>query len=87
MAASHLFSFIIPYRHRADRIINLRRVIDWVSGFGGVEIIVVEQDRSPKLDSLTFKGIKYIFTKSNLPFNKSWAFNVGLKNSTTETIV
>ncbi len=87
MAASHLFSFIIPYRHRADRIINLRRVIDWVSGFGGVEIIVVEQDRSPKLDSLTFKGIKYIFTKSDIPFNKSWAFNVGLKNSTTETVV
>jgi len=61
--------------------------LDWVTGFGGVEIIIVEQDKSPKLPSFTFKGIKYIFTKSEMPFNKAWAFNVGLQHSTTQTIV
>jgi len=61
--------------------------LDWVTGFGGVEIIIVEQDKSPKLPSFTFKGIKYIFTKSEIPFNKAWAFNVGLQHSTTQTIV
>lgn len=87
MAHSHLFTFIIAYKHRNDRIHNLRRVLDWVSGFGGVEIIIVEQDKSPKLPSFTLKGIKYIFTKSDIPFNKAWAFNVGLQYSTTNTIV
>ena len=84
---SHLFTFIIAYKHRNDRIHNLRRVLDWVSGFGGVEIIIVEQDDAPRLPSFTIKGIKHIFTKSEMPFNKAWAFNVGLKYATTETIV
>ena len=46
MNNSYLFSFIIGYRHRQDRIQNLRRVIDWLSGFGGIEIIIVEQDKA-----------------------------------------
>ena len=87
MVNSNSFSFIIAYRHKSDRINNLRRVIDWVSGFGGVEIIIVEQDEYPKLPSLTFKGIKYIFTKSDMPFNKAWAFNVGLKYSTSQKVI
>jgi glycosyltransferase involved in cell wall biosynthesis len=87
VANSHLFTFIIAYKHRNDRIHNLKRVLDWVSGFGGVEIIIVEQDKSPKLPSFTLKGIKHIFTKSTMPFNKAWAFNVGLQHSTTKTIV
>ena len=84
---SHLFTFIIAYKHRNDRIHNLRRVLDWVAGFGGIEIIIVEQDKSAKLPSFAFKGIKYYFTKSNMPFNKAWAFNVGLKHATTDVIV
>ena len=84
---SHLFTFIIAYKHRSDRIHNLRRVLDWVSGFGGVEIIIVEQDDAPRLPSFTIKGVKHVFTKSEMPFNKAWAFNVGLKYATTETIV
>jgi len=87
MNNSYLFSFIIGYRHRQDRIQNLRRVIDWLSGFGGIEIIIVEQDKSPKLNTFTFKGIKHIFTKSNSPYNRSWAFNVGIKHSSTNVLV
>lgn len=83
----YLFTLIIAYKHRNDRIHNLKRVLDWASGFGGIEIIIVEQDKNPKLHTFSFKGIKYIYTKSNLPFNKSHAFNVGLKHSTTQTIV
>ncbi len=87
MKNGYLFTFIIAYKHRGDRIHNLKRVLDWVSGFGGVEIIIVEQDKSSKLSSFTLKGVKHIFTKSNLPFNKSLAFNVGLEYSTTDNIV
>ena len=39
------------------------------------------------MPAYTLKGFKYIFTKSDLPFNKSWAFNVGTKQSTTNAIV
>jgi predicted glycosyltransferase involved in capsule biosynthesis len=83
----YVFTFIIAYRHKLDRLQNLRRVIDWILGFNGVELIIVEQDKSPKLPAYTLKGFKYIFTKSDLPFNKSWAFNVGTKQSTTNAIV
>jgi glycosyltransferase involved in cell wall biosynthesis len=52
-----------------------------------VELIIVEQDKSPKLPAYSLKGFKYFFTKSDLPFNKSWAFNVGTKYASTNVIV
>jgi predicted glycosyltransferase involved in capsule biosynthesis len=82
----YTFTYIIGYRHKLERITNLKKVLEWLSGFNGVEIIIVEQDSSPKLPTFTLKGFKYIFTKSNFPYNRSWAFNVGLKNSTTNVI-
>lgn len=87
MNSSYIFTFIIAYRHKPDRISNLKRVVEWILGFNGVELIIVEQDSSPKLPPFSLKGFKYIYTKSNLPFNKSWAFNVGTKHSTTNAIV
>jgi hypothetical protein len=83
----YTFTYIIGYRHKLDRLANLKRVIDWISGFNGVELIIVEQDKSPKLPAFTLKGFRYIFTKSDLPFNKSWAFNVGTKYSNTNVII
>lgn len=86
MNSNYSFSYIIAYRHNAERLQNLRRVLDWVNGFHGVEVIVVEQDKHSKISHLNLKA-KLIFTKSNMPFNKSLAFNVGLKYSTSEIIV
>lgn len=83
----YTFTYIIGYRHKLDRLTNLKRVIDWISGFKGVELIIVEQDKSPKLPAFSLKGFRYIFTKSDLPFNKSWAFNVGTKYSSTNVII
>jgi predicted glycosyltransferase involved in capsule biosynthesis len=82
----YVFTYVIGYRHKIERLINLRKVLEWLSGFKGIEIIIVEQDKSPKLPAYSIKGVKYIFTKSDLPYNRSWAFNVGLKNSTTNVI-
>lgn len=70
-----------------DRLVNLKKMIDWALGFQGIEIIVVEQDKKEKLMANTLRGVKHIFTKSELPFNRSWAFNVGLKWSSTNAIV
>jgi glycosyltransferase involved in cell wall biosynthesis len=83
---SHLFTYIIGYRHRQDRVQNLKRVLDWLSGFGGIEIIIVEQDKKQKMLDMPLKGVKYVFTKTNLPYNRSWAFNVGLKYATTDVV-
>ena len=87
MQKHYLFTYIIAYRHNNDRLGNIRKVIDWLSGFGGIELIIVEQDKSPKLPAYTLSGFKYIFTESSLPFNKAWAFNVGTKYSTTPAII
>jgi len=82
----YVFTYIIGYRHKLERLNNLKRVLEWLSGFNGIEIIIVEQDKSPKLPVYSLKGFKYIFTKSDLPYNRSWAFNVGLRHSTTNAI-
>jgi len=83
---NYTFTYIIGYRHKIERLNNLKRVLDWLNGFQGVEIILVEQDKSPKLPAYSLKGFKYIFTKSDMPYNRSWTFNVGLKYSTTNII-
>lgn len=87
MESPYLFTYIIGYRHSKERIINLRRVLSWLCSFRGIEIIIVEQDRSPKLPTFSIHGYKYIFIESNMPYNRSWSFNVGLKSSTSEVIV
>lgn len=80
------FTYIIPFRFRQDRILPLRRVIEWLSGFQGVEILLVEQDKNSKIDYLNLK-VNHIFIKSEAPFNKSWAYNVGLKRSSSNIII
>ena len=86
-STGYLFTFIIPYQHKMDRLMNLKRVIEWISSFKGVEIIIVEQDSVPRIKNISLKGTKYFFIKSDMPFNKSLCLNVGLKNSRTQAIV
>ena len=83
----YLFTYIIAYKHNLDRLGNLRKVLEWLAGFSGIELIIVEQDNKPKLPAYSLKGFKYIFTESDKPFNKAWAFNVGVKYSTTPAII
>lgn len=80
------FTYIIAYRHRLDRLQNLRRVLDWINGFSGVEVIIIEQDKHSKISHLNLKA-KHIFTRSSLPFNKSHAFNIGMKYAQSQIIV
>jgi len=80
------FSFIITFRFKPDRIMPLKRTIDWISGFSGVELIIVEQDSHSKIGHLPLKG-KHIFLKNAGTFNKCWGYNVGLKESTAPIVV
>jgi glycosyltransferase involved in cell wall biosynthesis len=80
------FTCIILYRHNIQRWNNLKRVLEWINSFSGAEVIIVEQDTHSKIGHLNFPA-KHIFTKSNMPFNRSWGFNVGLKNANSEVVV
>lgn len=46
------FTYVIPFRYRHDRIIPLKRVIDWLSGFQGIEVLLIEQDKHSKIEHL-----------------------------------
>lgn len=81
------FSFIILYRHNdVARLANLKRVLEWATSFSESEIILVEQDKHSKIKHLNLP-VRHIFTKSNMPFNRSWGFNVGVKHSKAEVVV
>ncbi len=82
----HSFTYIIGYRHSNERLNNLKRVLDWVSRFQGIELIVVEQDTHSKISHLNLR-CKHIFLKSKMPYNKSWAFNVATKMAKSNIIV
>jgi len=79
-------TYVIAYQHRPDRLLNLRRVLEWLAPFQGVEIIVVEQDKYSKISELNLR-VKHIFLKTDKPFNKSWAFNVASSYATTPIVI
>ena len=80
------FTYVIPFRFRQDRIIPLRRLVDWLSGFQNCEILIVEQDTHSKIEHLNIRA-NHFFIKSDLPFNKSWAYNVALKRSISPVLI
>lgn len=80
------FTYVIPFRYRFDRIIPLRRVVDFINGFQGAEILIVEQDTHSKISHLNLRA-KHLFIKSDLPFNKSWSFNVALRRIISPVII
>ncbi len=80
------FTFVIPFRFRMDRIIPLRRVIEWLNGFNGTNVLVIEQDTHSKISNLSLK-CDHHFIESSLPFNKAWAYNIALKRVTSPYII
>lgn len=86
MKSPYSFTYIIGYRHKPDRLKNLRKTLDWVNSFSNVEVLLIEQDKHSKIKELNLK-CKHIFIKSEMPYNRSWAFNVGLKYSQSNIIV
>jgi len=79
------FTYIIGYRHKPDRLQNLRRTLDWINGFRGVQVLLIEQDKHSKISHLKLP-CKHIFVKSDKPYNRSWAFNIGIKYTQTDIV-
>ena len=83
---THSFTYVIGYKHRLDRLNNLRRVLDWINGFTGVDVILVEQDTHSKIGHLNLEA-RHVFLKTDKPYNKSWSFNVATKMSKSNIII
>lgn len=85
MIPINTLTYIIGYRHSVERLNNLRRTLDWISGFSGAQIILVEQDTHSKISHLNLR-CQHIFVKSKMPYNRSWAFNIGLKYAKSKVV-
>jgi glycosyltransferase involved in cell wall biosynthesis len=81
-------SYIICHKgNLPERIKNLEVVLEWLTNFD-IEVIVVEEDDSPKSkDMIQSKNYKYVFVENKGVFNRSWGFNVGVKHSTRNIVV
>tara|TARA_R110000772_G_scaffold81439_1_gene173190 strand:- start:2788 stop:3534 length:747 start_codon:yes stop_codon:yes gene_type:complete len=79
------FSYIICYRHQQDRYNNLLKIIKYLKSTFNLELILVEQDTKSKIPDPSLFD-QHIFTYTNRPFNRSWAFNVGAMKSTTDKL-
>ena len=79
------FSYIICYRHQPDRYQNLLKTINYLRDNFNLELILVEQDKESKIPDPSLFD-QHIFTYSERPFNRSWAFNVGALNSKTHKV-
>jgi hypothetical protein len=86
MIPNNTLTFIIGYRHSIDRLNNLKRTIDWINGFQGVQVLLIEQDTHSKISHLNLR-CEHIFIKSKMPYNRSWSFNVGLKYTKSKIVV
>jgi hypothetical protein len=80
------FTYVIPFKYSRDRIIPLRRTVEWLSGFQGIEVLIIEQDRVSKIAEMNLKA-KHIFVESDAPFNKGWAYNIAIRRTVSNVLV
>lgn len=80
------FTYVIPFRYSSDRALNLKRIVDWLSGFQGIEIMIIEQDTHSKISHLTLRATQF-FIKNDGPFNKSWSYNIAIKRSNSPILI
>jgi hypothetical protein len=71
-------TYVIGYRHSNDRIINLKKTLEWACSFSNIDIVLVEQDELPKINHIYIPG-RYIFAKNSGQYNRAWAFNIAIK--------
>mgnify|MGYP002784590076 CR=1 FL=1 len=87
-----MISYIFTYRQSTDdRFKNLLTVLKWLSNIGiqNLEVVIVEQDNVSKLkvDNVYSFPIKHIFAYNTGLFNRSWGFNVAVKNTTNQILI
>lgn len=84
-------TFIIGHRGQA-RLPHLQFTLKSIAGQSGVNIecIVVEQDIQPSLRDMLPPWVRYVHAPppaSEMPYCRSWAFNVGLRHARAPLLV
>ena len=81
-------SYIITYRSDDEaRRANLEAVLAWLRQFPDVEILIVEQARTPTLTDLILpEHGTYRHVINPGPFNKGWGLNIGFQHSTGRVV-
>jgi len=84
-------SIIIAFRGTA-RLLQLQACLATLKAQQGVssEIILVEQSWQQLLSEEIVPGVRHIHARSlsaDMPFNKSWAMNVGARHARAETLI
>lgn len=81
-------SYLITFRDReGTRLPLLRAVISRLSSMQ-LEIIIVEQDDAPHLDSEPLPpNARVLFVYNDGPFNKSWGLNVAARRASHDVLV
>ncbi|MDF1695717.1 MAG: glycosyltransferase [Saprospiraceae bacterium] len=81
--------YIICYREASkERNEALQFVLRHLrKNFPSIEILIVEQDDAPKLQLNDELNIRHLFIHNTDLFNRSWAFNCAVKNTSKEIFV
>ncbi|EAU54518.1 galactosyltransferase-related protein [Mariprofundus ferrooxydans] len=84
-------SIIIAFRG-TERLPQLQACLATLKAQQGVtcEIILVEQSRERLLDDESVPGVRHIHARSvsaDMPFNKSWAMNVGARHARADILI
>ena len=81
-------SMIVTVRASSEaRRHNLSYVLDWYQQMPDWELLVVEQDQAPELDSTEWRyTTKRLYVVNPGPFNKGWGFNVGARAARSDVL-
>lgn len=83
-------TYVVPFRDH-ERTKSIGTVINNIKAqrFPVIEIVMSEQDTQPKIDLSEYEPIKYVgaIREDNHLFNKSYAFNQGVLQTTSEKII
>jgi hypothetical protein len=83
-------SIVLTYRQCANssRKANLLAVLQWLATYPAIDVVVVEQDAYPTLThELPHPRCRVVFAYNPGPFNKSWGFNVGVRQTNATVLV
>lgn len=84
------FSYVITHRETTiSRKENLNFILTWVSSLKlNIEIVLVEQDDSPKVDIRSLPCCcKYVFAFNDGLFNRGWGLNVGFRHASGNSAI
>lgn len=84
-------SYIIPCRNICGRNESIATIVASIRAqrFPNIEIVVAEEDSATRVNINEIYPAKYVLSQcpSDRPFCKAAAFNIGVKNSTTDYVI